>query len=74
MVELNDIAFNIAASINGLFVLEIDINKFMDDTAITAARSNVSLVLRCSHLARNGKKWVRMSISIAEQKSNKNNT
>ncbi|KAF5871941.1 putative ca2+ na+ antiporter protein [Botrytis fragariae] len=45
MVELNDIAFIIAVFISGLFVLEFGADKFIDNTAIIAARLNVSPTL-----------------------------
>ncbi|THV44971.1 hypothetical protein BGAL_0549g00040 [Botrytis galanthina] len=45
MTALDDIAFNIAAFISSLFVLEFGADKFIDDTAIMAARLNVSPAL-----------------------------
>lgn len=45
MIELNDIASNITAFINNLFILEFGADEFIDDTAIIAARLNVSPAL-----------------------------
>ena len=45
MVDYDNIFFNIAAFIGGLFVLEFGADKFVDNTAKVAARLRVSPVL-----------------------------
>lgn len=55
MAQLNDIAFNIAAFISGLFVLEFGADKFVDNTARVANRLNVSPTLIA--LLTSGAEW-----------------
>jgi hypothetical protein len=45
MVDYDNIFFNIAAFIGGLFVLEFGADKFIDNTAKVAARLRISPTL-----------------------------
>lgn len=55
MAEFDNIAFNIAAFISGLFVLEFGADKFIDNTATVAARLDVSPTLIA--LLTSGAEW-----------------
>jgi Ca2+/Na+ antiporter len=55
MVDYDNVFFNIAAFIGGLFVLEFGADKFIDNTAKVAARLRISPVLIA--LLTSGAEW-----------------
>ncbi|CAD6442066.1 4c669d70-86fb-4cb2-89c6-5f3e9e394d3c [Sclerotinia trifoliorum] len=63
MVQFDDIAFNIAAFISGLFVLEFGADKFIDNAAKVAARLNISPTLIA--LLTSGAEWEELIVVIA---------
>ncbi|ESZ96966.1 transporter smf2 [Sclerotinia borealis F-4128] len=63
MAEFDIIAFNIAAFISGLFVLEFGADKFIDNTAKLAARLNVSPTLIA--LLTSGAEWEELVVVVA---------
>ncbi|KAF7919632.1 hypothetical protein BELL_0590g00050 [Botrytis elliptica] len=65
MTELHDITFNIAAFISGLFILEFGPDKCIDNTALIAARLNVSPTLITIALLTSGMEWEELIVAIA---------
>ncbi|APA09585.1 hypothetical protein SS1G_06268 [Sclerotinia sclerotiorum 1980 UF-70] len=63
MAQFEDIAFNIAAFISGLFVLEFGADKFIDNAAKVAARLNVSPTLIA--LLTSGAEWEELIVVVA---------
>ncbi|KAJ8066187.1 hypothetical protein OCU04_005273 [Sclerotinia nivalis] len=63
MAQFDDIAFNIAAFISGLFVLECGADKFIHNTAKVAARLNVSPTLIA--LLTSGAEWEELIVVVA---------
>lgn len=55
MVDYDNVFFNIAAFIGGLFVLEFGADKFIENTAKVAARLRISPVLIA--LLTSGAEW-----------------
>jgi Ca2+/Na+ antiporter len=63
MVNGEDVAYNIAAFISALFVLEFGADKFIDHTAIVARRTGISEAL--IGLLNAGAEWEEVRCSSA---------
>ncbi|KAK5002773.1 hypothetical protein LTR16_004286, partial [Cryomyces antarcticus] len=62
-MDLDNLVFNIAAFVAGLFVLEFGADKFVDHTAIVARRLGVSQTLVALLTA--GAEWEELAVVIA---------